>query len=117
MDETATSSRAGGNKNLRWGGIALGFGLGGFFDGILLHQILQWHHLLSGLDQEGLDIRFLIMTDGLFHVLMYFIAAIGLWLLWRARSALAATVPQHTLSADALLGFEDVRTSDGCRNR
>lgn len=30
----------------RWGA-ALGFALGGFFDGILLHQILQWHHLLS----------------------------------------------------------------------
>jgi uncharacterized membrane protein len=27
--------------------ILLGFALGGFFDGILLHQILQWHHLLS----------------------------------------------------------------------
>lgn len=105
MDESARSSRAGGNKNLRWGGIALGFGLGGFFDGILLHQILQWHHLLSGLDQEGLDIRFLIMTDGLFHVLTYVIVAAGLWLLWRARSALAATVGGHTLSADALLGF------------
>src|SRR5690606_18965301 len=30
----------------RWGTV-LGFALGGFFDGILLHQILQWHHLLS----------------------------------------------------------------------
>src|SRR5687768_8252330 len=30
----------------RWGAV-LGFALGGFFDGILLHQILQWHHLLS----------------------------------------------------------------------
>lgn len=29
-----------------WGTV-LGFALGGFFDGILLHQILQWHHLLS----------------------------------------------------------------------
>ena len=25
----------------------LGIGLGGFFDGILLHQILQWHNMLS----------------------------------------------------------------------
>jgi uncharacterized membrane protein len=25
-------------------GIFLGLGLGGFFDGIVLHQILQWHH-------------------------------------------------------------------------
>ena len=30
----------------RWA-IVLGFALGGFFDGIVLHQILQWHHLLS----------------------------------------------------------------------
>ena len=28
-------------------GIFLGLGLGGFFDGIVLHQILQWHHMLT----------------------------------------------------------------------
>jgi uncharacterized membrane protein len=26
-------------------GILLGLGLGGFFDGIILHQVLQWHHM------------------------------------------------------------------------
>jgi uncharacterized membrane protein len=35
----------------RWGvgagSVLLGLGLGGFFDGIVLHQILQWHHMLS----------------------------------------------------------------------
>jgi Predicted membrane protein len=36
---------------LIWARYALGFGLGGFFDGILLHQILQWHHLLSGIEE------------------------------------------------------------------
>ena len=36
----------------------LGFALGGFIDGILLHQVLQWHHLLSLVEGEGLrDIR------------------------------------------------------------
>jgi uncharacterized membrane protein len=25
-------------------GILFGLGLGGFFDGIMLHQVLQWHH-------------------------------------------------------------------------
>ena len=25
-------------------GILFGLGLGGFFDGIVLHQVLQWHH-------------------------------------------------------------------------
>ena len=28
-------------------GVLLGIGLGGFVDGILLHQILQWHHMLT----------------------------------------------------------------------
>jgi len=33
------------NAPLITAGIFLGIGLGGFFDGIVLHQILQWHHL------------------------------------------------------------------------
>jgi uncharacterized membrane protein len=28
-------------------GIFFGLGLGGFFDGSVLHQLLQWHHMLS----------------------------------------------------------------------
>ena len=67
---------------IRWG-VVLGFALGGFFDGILLHQILQWHHLLSlvpGLD----DLRLQVLWDGYFHALMYVLAALGLWGLWRA---------------------------------
>lgn len=28
--------------------VACGFGLGGLIDGIVLHQILQWHHLVAG---------------------------------------------------------------------
>jgi uncharacterized membrane protein len=28
-------------------GLVLGVGLAGFLDGIILHQILQWHHMLS----------------------------------------------------------------------
>jgi uncharacterized membrane protein len=34
----------------RSAGLLHGLGLGGFIDGILLHQILQWHHMLSGVD-------------------------------------------------------------------
>ena len=67
----------------RWGAV-LGFALGGFFDGILLHQILQWHHLLSlvpGID----DLRLQVLWDGWFHALMYLIALAGLAGLWRVR--------------------------------
>jgi uncharacterized membrane protein len=28
-------------------GILFGLGLGGFFDGIVLHQVLQWRHMLT----------------------------------------------------------------------
>ena len=28
-------------------GILFELGLGGFFDGIILHQVLRWHHMLS----------------------------------------------------------------------
>jgi uncharacterized membrane protein len=27
--------------------LLLGLGLGGLFDGVVLHQLLQWHHMLS----------------------------------------------------------------------
>ncbi|MFN7103463.1 MAG: DUF2243 domain-containing protein [Pseudorhizobium sp.] len=101
----ADHATGGFSTSLRWAGYALGFSLGGFFDGILLHQILQWHHLLSGIDEARQDIRFLILTDGLFHALMYVIAAVGLWLLWRARTAFAAAGADRLLCANALIGF------------
>lgn len=72
----------------RTGWLLLGFSLGGFFDGIVLHQILQWHHLLSGLNgPEVADIRFQILADGLFHLLMYLVALTGAVLLVAARAS------------------------------
>jgi Predicted membrane protein (DUF2243) len=38
---------AAGGKALRLPGILLDVGLGGFADGIVLHQVLQWHHMLT----------------------------------------------------------------------
>jgi uncharacterized membrane protein len=102
---TAPQVQAGFSSAFHWSGYALGFALGGFFDGILLHQVLQWHHLLSGIEEARTDIGFLIMTDGLFHVLMYVIAAAGLWLLWRARKQFGAPGADRLLLADALIGF------------
>jgi uncharacterized membrane protein len=45
-----TSNR---NTELALPGIILGVGLCGFADGILLHQLLQWHHLLSSTDTDN----------------------------------------------------------------
>lgn len=83
----------------RWG-VALGFALGGFFDGILLHQILQWHHLLSLVPGAG-DLRMQVLWDGYFHALIYVVAAVALWGLWRTRSAETG----RPLSGAVLAGF------------
>lgn len=91
-------------RSLGWAGFLLGFAMGGFFDGILLHQVLQWHHLLSLVPGEPFrDIKVQILADGLFHLLMYLIAAVGLFKLWKARAA--ATAGDRTLLASAVFGF------------
>jgi uncharacterized membrane protein len=52
-------------------GILFGLGLGGFIDGIVLHQILQWHHMVSHVESTpmttlaGLEIN--TLADGFFH--------------------------------------------------
>jgi uncharacterized membrane protein len=69
-------------------GILLGIGFGGFFDGVLLHQILQWHHMLTSTGSHpattvaGLEDN--TLADGLFHALTFVAALTGLALLWAA---------------------------------
>jgi len=78
---------------LRRASILLGFAMGGFFDGILLHQILQWHHLLSNVQAGPLgSLSAQVAADGVFHAIMYIVAVAGLIELYRARSA-ATTSP------------------------
>lgn len=82
----------------------LGFALGGFFDGILLHQVLQWHHLLSLWAPAG-DLRFHVMWDGVFHAAHYAIAALALVVLWRRRHEAAQEGAGRLTAGWAFLGF------------
>jgi uncharacterized membrane protein len=62
-------------------GIFLGLGLGGFFDGILLHQVLQWHHMFTsaGYPANTLNnLKFNVMWDGFFHISTYIFTATGI---------------------------------------
>lgn len=84
----------------------LGVALGGFFDGVLLHQVLQWHHLLSLVpDEEVQNPRVQVLADGLFHILMYLLALLGLALLWRARAAAAQPGQGLRVAVAAVAGF------------
>lgn len=86
--------------------LLLGASLGAFFDGILLHQVLQWHHLLSLVGGEDLrDPRIQILADGMFHVAVYIALAAALALLWRSRAALMADGSGRRVWSNTLLGF------------
>lgn len=75
--------------------LLLGLGLGGFVDGIVLHQILQWHHMVSDTPSNppttlaGLEAN--TLADGFFHVATWLLVAAAVVLLvrlWRSgRSA------------------------------
>src|SRR3954462_6851292 len=60
-------------------GLVLGVGLGGFVDGILLHQILQWHNMLSSVvpPTDLVSMKYNMVWDGLFHAMTWIATAAG----------------------------------------
>ena len=70
----------------RTAGLLLGIGLGGFVDGIALHQIAQWHNMLSArVPPTTMDAMMVNMTaDGWFHAAVFTITLAGILLLYRA---------------------------------
>ena len=72
-------------------GLLYGIGLGGFVDGIVLHQLLQWHHMISDVEEHptttlaGLEVN--TLADGLFHTATWFVvlaASIATLHSWRS---------------------------------
>jgi uncharacterized membrane protein len=66
--------------------LLLGIGLGGFVDGILLHQILQWHNMLSSVTPptDLVAMKYNMVWDGLFHALTWIVTFVGVVMLFRA---------------------------------
>ena len=89
-------------------GILLGLGIGGFFDGIVLHQVLQWHHMLTSAGYPPTSVRNLEINtfwDGLFHTTTYIFVALGLALLWRAPPRTHVRCSGKLLLGTLLIGF------------
>ena len=82
-------------------GTVIGVGMGGFVDGILFHQILQLHNMLSNrVPRDSLvNEQINMVWDGFFHAFTWTAVAVGLVLLWRA-----VTRPGTLLSGRALVG-------------
>ncbi len=66
-DPSSAAAARPGNRSAATAAGVLGFALGGVSDGIMLHQVQQWHHFLSRVTGEALrDIRAQILAGGLF---------------------------------------------------
>jgi uncharacterized membrane protein len=89
-------------------GMLLGLGLGGFFDGIVLHQVLQWHHMLTSAGYPADSVANLELNtfwDGVFHTLTYVFVAGGLAILWRHARRPHAPWSGRLLAGTLLIGF------------
>lgn len=85
-------------------GMLLGVAFAALIDGILLHQVLQWHHMIC---QERschplsiADLQKKDRADGIFHLGAYAILLLGTAQLFQA----GRLVPGHLWSGKAFLG-------------
>jgi uncharacterized membrane protein len=85
---TATGAPATTSTPPRLPAFLMGLGLGGFIDGIVMHQILQWHHMLTDTGEHpagtvaGLEDN--TLADGFFHLATWFLVVIATLLAVRA---------------------------------
>ena len=89
-------------------GILFGLGLGGFFDGIILHQVLQWHHMLTsaGYPPNSVsNLEFNTLWDGIFHLSTYIFVLLGLIILWKRAHKTHVRWSGKLLAGSMLLGF------------
>jgi uncharacterized membrane protein len=91
----------------------LGIGMGGFVDGIVFHQLLQVHNMLSaqypttGVEAERLVVNLEInmFWDGLFHAFAWVMTALGLALLWKALQRPDVPLSTRTFVGSLALGW------------
>jgi uncharacterized membrane protein len=88
-------------------GMLIGVGMGSFVDGIVLHQMVQWHHMLSNIvPPHTMDNMRVNMTwDGLFHALTWIVTLAGILLLRSAASARAAMPSLQAFTGQLILGW------------
>ena len=101
------ASTPGSRRPLVVAGLAVGVGMGGFVDGILFHQILQIHNMLSAIRPPDtlVNVEINMVWDGLFHAGTWCFTAVGIFLLFRAGKDPGAAWSGRTLGGAVLAGF------------
>jgi uncharacterized membrane protein len=107
MKERAPEQTSDSNiRPLLLAGLVLGLGQGGFFDGIVFHQLLQWHHMFSSIKTDatiaGMELN--TLGDGLFHLFDWLLTLTGIGLLWRAGRSVENVWSGQVLFGSLLMG-------------
>lgn len=106
------------SKQTRTAGVLLGIGLGGFVDGIVLHQIAQWHNMLSAkVPPITLDAMMLNMwADGWFHAAVFIFTIIGVLMLYHAARHGASFPPLRWFIGLLIFGWGTFNLVEGVIN-
>jgi uncharacterized membrane protein len=98
-----------------WAATLLGLGLGGFVDGIVLHQILQVHAMISNsLPPDTLLAKSANMVwDGVFHAATWILTLAGIVSLWRACRRRDAVASGRVFWGGLVLGWGALNVLDG----
>ena len=108
-------------RPLQTAGLLLGIGLGGFADGIVLHQLAQTHHMLTarypttGVDPATAVANLQLNTfwDGLFHAAVWAATLAGIVVLWRATGNPAVPRSGRALAGGMLAGWGTFNLVEG----
>ena len=94
---------------MRWitSGVVLGIGLGGFADGIALHQIAQWHNMGSAVvpPVTMAAVSRNMFWDGLFHLATWAITLTGVFMLWSDARHGAGVENPLTFTGEMIVGW------------
>jgi uncharacterized membrane protein len=95
--------------------VVLGLGLGGFFDGIVLHQILQWHHMVSTSTPPDTlpNLQLNTLGDGMFHAATWVLTVAGVFTLMSSNGARHREGGTRTLIGGMLVGWGLFNTVEG----
>lgn len=89
-------------------GFVLGVGVIGTLDGVVVHELLQWHRFYVDTTQF-----WRVFIDGLFHLFSAAFLLAGAVMLWRQRRALTGFNGGAFLGAGPLLGMGAFNLYDG----
>ena len=106
IDPEGVERRA-GTRQAVTAAILLGIGMGGFVDGILFHQILQLHNMLSNvvLRDSLVNEQVNMFWDGLFHAFTWTMMLLGILLGWRVARRTGSVLPGPAFAGGLLLGW------------